>query len=67
MRITFVRPNLQDRRSYDAMHPLCFAILQSLTPPDVETVLRDERLSVTPDSLAKLGNRHRHGRTEQGR
>jgi radical SAM superfamily enzyme YgiQ (UPF0313 family) len=48
MRIMFVRPNLQDRRSYDAMHPLCFAILKSLTPPDVETVLRDERLEDIP-------------------
>ena len=48
MKITFVRPNLQPRRSRDAMHPLCFAILKRLTPPDVETVLYDERLEEIP-------------------
>ena len=30
------------------MQPLCFAILKSLTPPDVETVLHDERLEEIP-------------------
>jgi radical SAM superfamily enzyme YgiQ (UPF0313 family) len=44
MKITFVRPNLFDGRSFDAMHPLCFAILKSLTPPDVATAFYDERL-----------------------
>jgi radical SAM superfamily enzyme YgiQ (UPF0313 family) len=48
MKITFVRPNLYDGRSSDAMEPLCFAILQGLTPPDVETVLYDERLEPVP-------------------
>ncbi len=41
MKILFVRPNLYADRSFDAMHPLCFAILRSLTPPDVTSrVLR---------------------------
>jgi radical SAM superfamily enzyme YgiQ (UPF0313 family) len=44
MKITFVRPNMQTTRSYDAMPPLCFAILKSLTPPGVETAFFDERL-----------------------
>src|SRR5262245_3839428 len=35
-------------RSGDAMEPLCFAILKGLTPPDVETVLYDERLEPVP-------------------
>jgi radical SAM superfamily enzyme YgiQ (UPF0313 family) len=48
VRITFVRPNLTDMRSADAMAPLCFAILKGLTPPDVETVLHDERLEPIP-------------------
>lgn len=48
MRITFIRPNLGDRRSFDAMQPLCFAILKSLTPPDIETRLYDERLETIP-------------------
>jgi len=30
------------------MQPLCFAILKSLTPPDVETALYDERLEDIP-------------------
>lgn len=48
MKITFVRPNFYPERSYDAMEPLCFAILKSLTPPDIETVLYDERLENLP-------------------
>jgi radical SAM superfamily enzyme YgiQ (UPF0313 family) len=30
------------------MQPLCFAILKTLTPPDVETTLYDERLEAIP-------------------
>lgn len=48
MKITFVRPNLRPCRSHDAMQPLCFAILKSLTPPDIETALYDERLEDIP-------------------
>jgi radical SAM superfamily enzyme YgiQ (UPF0313 family) len=44
MKITFIRPNMADMRSTDAMEPLAFAILAALTPPDIETVLYDERL-----------------------
>ena len=48
MKVTFVRPNLYDDRSSDAMEPLCFAILKAMTPADVETVLYDERLEPIP-------------------
>jgi radical SAM superfamily enzyme YgiQ (UPF0313 family) len=48
VKVTFVRPNLYDTRSGDAMEPLVFAVLQSLTPPGVETVLHDERLAPIP-------------------
>ena len=48
MKVTFIRPNLFDRRSSDAMEPLSFAILKSLTPPDVETAFYDERLERLP-------------------
>jgi radical SAM superfamily enzyme YgiQ (UPF0313 family) len=48
MKITFVRPNLYEGRSFDAMHPLCFAILRRLTPPDVSTAFYDERLEPIP-------------------
>ncbi|MGH7139404.1 MAG: B12-binding domain-containing radical SAM protein [Pirellulales bacterium] len=48
MKITFIRPNLFEGRSFDAMQPLCFAILRSLTPPDVTTTFYDERLEPVP-------------------
>src|SRR5688572_32310596 len=48
MKISFVRPNLYEGRSFDAMHPLCFAILRSLTPPDVTTAFYDERVESIP-------------------
>ncbi len=48
MRITFIRPNLYDDRSSDAMEPLCFAVLKSLTPADVEVELFDERIEDIP-------------------
>lgn len=51
MKVTFIRPNLYEGRSTDAMEPLCFAILKSLTPGDVETELFDERLEPIPVDL----------------
>jgi len=48
MRITFIRPNLFDERSTDAMPPLCFAILKGLTPSHHEVVFHDERLAALP-------------------
>ncbi len=48
MKITFIRPNLYDDRSSDAMEPLCFAILKALTPDDVDVELFDERLEPLP-------------------
>ncbi len=48
MRITFIRPNMYDDRSSDAMEPLCFAILKSLTPDVHDVCLYDERLEPVP-------------------
>jgi radical SAM superfamily enzyme YgiQ (UPF0313 family) len=48
MKITFIRPNMMDSRSSDAMQPLVFGILASLTPSDVETVMYDERIEPVP-------------------
>jgi radical SAM superfamily enzyme YgiQ (UPF0313 family) len=48
MQVTFVRPSMHNRRSSDAMQPLAFAVLRSLTPPDVEVVLHDERIETIP-------------------
>ncbi len=54
--ITFVRPNLGQGRSADAMTPLVFAILRALTPAHIETILIDERIepfiSVDTDLVA---------------
>jgi radical SAM superfamily enzyme YgiQ (UPF0313 family) len=48
MKITFVRPNLSDMPSADAMEPLVFALLAGLTPPNVELALFDDRLESIP-------------------
>jgi radical SAM superfamily enzyme YgiQ (UPF0313 family) len=51
MRITFVRPNMYNGRSVDAMEPVVFAILAGLTPTDVDCRLIDERLEEVPDRI----------------
>ena len=48
MQITFIRPNLCDARSTDAMEPLVFAILAAQTPVGVDVELVDERLEPVP-------------------
>jgi len=50
-KITFIRPNMTDKRSSDAMEPLAFAILSALTPGNPELSLYDERVEVIPLSL----------------
>lgn len=55
MKILFVRPNLCDLRSSDAMEPLAFAILAALTPQEHQVQLADERLEPIPfDAKADL-------------
>jgi len=44
MKITFIRPNLNDQRAADAMEPLAFAILAAQTPPDIEPAFFDDRI-----------------------
>ncbi|MBX3171333.1 MAG: B12-binding domain-containing radical SAM protein [Candidatus Eremiobacteraeota bacterium] len=51
MKISFVRPNLGDWRSPDAMEPLAFAVLKGVTPPDVECELWDEKVEAVPAVL----------------
>jgi radical SAM superfamily enzyme YgiQ (UPF0313 family) len=51
MRITFVRPNMYNSRSDDAMEPVVFGILAGLTPGDVECRLIDERLEEVPERI----------------
>ena len=51
VKVSFVRPNLGDWRSHDAMEPLAFAVLKGVTPPDVQCELWDERLEAIPAQL----------------
>lgn len=51
MKITFIYPNLMDRRSSGAMEPLVFAVLSGLTPSSVELELFDEHLEPIPKNL----------------
>ncbi len=46
--ITFIRPNMRAMRSSDAMEPVVFAILASLTPSDIALTFYDERLEEIP-------------------
>jgi radical SAM superfamily enzyme YgiQ (UPF0313 family) len=48
MKITFIRPHLNDKGAADAMEPLVFAILAAQTPPDVEIAFFDDRLEPIP-------------------
>jgi radical SAM superfamily enzyme YgiQ (UPF0313 family) len=43
-RITMINPNMASYRSGDAMQPLVFAILKSLTPPGFEVTFFDDRI-----------------------
>ena len=48
MRITFIRPHITARRAADALEPLAFGILASLTPPDVQLKMYDARIEPVP-------------------
>ena len=48
MKITFIRPHLNDRRATDAMEPLVFALLAAQTPPGVEMAFFDDRIEAIP-------------------
>lgn len=48
MKVTFIRPNLYDIRSSDALQPLVFSILKGLTPDDIACEFFDERLEEIP-------------------
>lgn len=48
MKITFIRPHLSAQKAADALEPIVFAALQGCTPPDIETVLYDERIEPVP-------------------
>ncbi len=51
MKVTFIRPNMMQGRSSDAMPPLCFAALSAHSPADVEIEFYDECLEEIPREL----------------
>ncbi|MCP4716262.1 MAG: radical SAM protein [Deltaproteobacteria bacterium] len=51
MKISFIRPNMAGSRSAAAMHPLAFAVLAGLTPPDIELELFDECIETIPETI----------------
>lgn len=51
MKISFIRANLANYRSRDAMQPLAFAVLAALTPASIERELYDEKIEPVPLDL----------------
>lgn len=51
MKIAFIRVNMFEHISSDAMKPILFGIIRSLTPSRHEIVFLDERTERLPDSL----------------
>jgi len=51
MKITFIRPGMTGKQSSDALKPLVFAILDSLTPKDVTTYFYDECVEKLPETI----------------
>lgn len=47
--IAFIRPNMGNYRSSDALPPISFAILAARTPPEVTITLYDDRIEVIPE------------------
>ena len=55
MKITFIKPGMGEKKSYDAMEPLVFAILKAITPKEHEVILYDDRLEEIPyDEITNL-------------
>ncbi len=51
MKITFVRLNMFEHISSDAMKPLLFGIIRNLTPPEYELSFIDERVEALPEQI----------------
>jgi len=51
MKITFIRPSITGKQSADALKPLAFMILFSLTPKDIEVDFYDECIEKLPQTL----------------
>lgn len=51
MKITFIRVNMFERISSDAMKPILFGIIKSLTPAEFEIEFLDERAESLPEKI----------------
>lgn len=51
MKITFIRLNMFEHISSDAMKPILFGIIKGLTPPEHEIVFLDERTEKLPERI----------------
>lgn len=51
MKITFIRLNMFENISSDAMKPILFGIIKSLTPPEHDIDFIDERRETLPDEI----------------
>lgn len=51
MKITFIRLNMFEHISSDAMKPLLFGIIRKLTPPEHELSFIDERVEALPEQI----------------
>ncbi|MCQ2525230.1 MAG: B12-binding domain-containing radical SAM protein [Lachnospiraceae bacterium] len=51
MKITFIRVNMFEHHSTDALKPLLFGIIRSVTPSDIEIDFIDDRVEKLPDTI----------------
>ena len=51
MKITFIRLNMFEHISSDALKPILFGIIKSLTPPEDEITFIDERVEKLPEKI----------------
>ena len=51
MKVTVIKVSMIDGKGYDAMKPLLFAIMDSITPKDIDMEYYDERVEELPDKI----------------
>ena len=51
MKITFIKVSMMDGKGYDAMKPLIFPIIESLTPKEIDVEYIDERIEEIPEII----------------
>lgn len=51
MKVTLIKVSMLEGKGYDAMKPLIFPIIESVTPNDVEMEYIDERIEEIPDVI----------------